>query len=66
MTAPAPMSPERRAKILATARDNGRRAGQAYRDHGTVPKPLNATSLIARQYATEWHRGFDEGRHGAH
>lgn len=53
------------AEMLAAAREQGRRAGRAYRADGTRPEPpgdFTDGPLLLRQAASEWHRGFEDGR----
>jgi hypothetical protein len=57
------ISPDVRAKVAAAAREKGRQAGVAFREHGTRPNlPPTDGGLIVQQYATDWFHGFEEGR----
>jgi hypothetical protein len=54
-----------RAAVLSAARQAGRAAGQSYRKDGTAPSSapsFTSGSLLTRQAASDWHRGFGEGR----
>jgi hypothetical protein len=54
-----------RAAILTAAADAGRAAGEQYRKDGKPPPSVPSVmsgSLLARQAASAWHRGFSESR----